>query len=117
MKCRSNYAALSDRRAWRWSPVLSRGAGLGVGDGPRIRGTSAWISWPVAEGIYVLYGRGGNIGVSVGEDGVLLIDDQFAYMTPKIRTAVATVSDRPHTYGAEYALARRSYGRQRSAGA
>jgi len=50
---------------------------------------------PVAEGIYVLYGRGGNIGVSVGEDGVLLIDDQFAYMTPKIRTAVATVSDGP----------------------
>jgi cyclase len=50
---------------------------------------------PVAEGIYVLYGQGGNIGVSVGEDGLLLIDDQFAYMTTKIRTAVATVSDRP----------------------
>ena len=50
---------------------------------------------PVAEGIYVLYGQGGNIGVSVGEDGVLLIDDQFAYMAQKIRTAVATVSERP----------------------
>jgi len=49
----------------------------------------------VAEGIYVLYGRGGNIGVSAGEDGVLLIDDQFAYMTPKVRAAVATVSDSP----------------------
>ena len=32
----------------------------------------------VAQNIYVLEGQGGNIGVSVGEDGVLLIDDQFA---------------------------------------
>src|SRR5207344_847104 len=30
----------------------------------------------VAEGIYMLEGEGGNIGVSVGEDGVFLIDDQ-----------------------------------------
>ena len=32
----------------------------------------------VADGIYMLEGEGGNIGVSVGEDGVFLIDDQFA---------------------------------------
>jgi len=42
----------------------------------------------VAEGIYMLEGEGGNIGVSSGEDGVFLIDDQFAPLTPKILAAV-----------------------------
>jgi hypothetical protein len=38
----------------------------------------------VAGHIYMLEGRGGNIGVSAGEDGVVLIDDQFAPLAPKI---------------------------------
>ena len=38
----------------------------------------------VAEGIYMLEGEGGNIGVSAGEDGVFLIDDQFAPLSQKI---------------------------------
>ena len=49
----------------------------------------------VAEDIYMLMGRGGNIGVSVGEDGVFMIDDQFAPLTEKILAAVATLSDQP----------------------
>ena len=49
----------------------------------------------VAEGIYMLVGQGGNIGVSAGEDGVFLIDDQFAPLTAKIKAAVAAVSDQP----------------------
>ena len=49
----------------------------------------------VAEGIYMLEGEGGNIGVSSGEDGVFLIDDQFAPLTPKILAAVKTISDKP----------------------
>jgi len=49
----------------------------------------------VAEGIYMLEGEGGNIGVSSGEDGVYLIDDQFAPLTPKIVAAVKAISDRP----------------------
>ena len=49
----------------------------------------------VAEGIYMLTGSGGNIGISVGEDGVFMIDDQFAPLTDKIKAAVATVSDKP----------------------
>ncbi len=32
----------------------------------------------VADGVYMLTGRGGNIGLSVGTDGVFMIDDQFA---------------------------------------
>jgi len=50
---------------------------------------------PVSKGIYMLIGEGGNIGVSVGEDGVLLIDDQFAPLTPKIEAAVSKLSDLP----------------------
>ena len=42
----------------------------------------------VAEGVYMLTGAGGNIGVSIGEDGTVIIDDQFAPLTPKILAAI-----------------------------
>tara|TARA_B100000315_G_scaffold203013_2_gene195917 strand:+ start:4712 stop:5596 length:885 start_codon:yes stop_codon:yes gene_type:complete len=47
---------------------------------------------PVAEGVYMLVGSGGNIGVSVGDDGVLIIDDQFAPLSEKIRAAIAALN-------------------------
>lgn len=43
---------------------------------------------PVAKHIYMLEGAGGNIGVSVGSDGSLIVDDQFAPLAPKIEAAV-----------------------------
>ena len=49
----------------------------------------------VADGLYVLFGAGGNIGLSVGEDGAFLVDDQFAPLTEKILAAVAEVTDQP----------------------
>lgn len=49
----------------------------------------------VRGGVYVIFGRGGNIGVSVGEDGVYLVDDQYAPLTEKIKAAIAEVSDAP----------------------
>ena len=49
----------------------------------------------LTEGVYMLMGSGGNIGVSAGEDGVVLIDDQYAPLTQKIKTAVAAISDQP----------------------
>lgn len=49
----------------------------------------------VADGVYMLVGAGGNIGVSVGDDGVFLVDDQFAPLSDKIRAAVAALSDQP----------------------
>jgi len=49
----------------------------------------------VAEGIYLLEGAGGNIGVSVGEDGVVVIDDEFAPLTPKIQAAITAISPKP----------------------
>ena len=49
----------------------------------------------LTEGIYMLEGAGGNIGVSVGEDGVVVIDDQFAPLTPKIQAAIAAITPKP----------------------
>lgn len=49
----------------------------------------------VTDGIYMLTGSGGNIGVSVGDDGVFVIDDQFAPLTEKILAAIARISDKP----------------------
>jgi glyoxylase-like metal-dependent hydrolase (beta-lactamase superfamily II) len=49
----------------------------------------------VASGIYMLEGRGGNIGVSVGEDGTFLIDDQYAPLTERIVAAVHAIDDAP----------------------
>ncbi|MFP4844173.1 MBL fold metallo-hydrolase [Winogradskyella sp. PE311] len=44
---------------------------------------------------YMLEGAGGNIGVSVGEDGVFIIDDQFAPLSKKILDAIKSLSDKP----------------------
>ena len=49
----------------------------------------------VAGNVYVLTGAGGNIGASVGEDGVAIVDDQFAPLAPKIRAALQQLSPKP----------------------
>jgi cyclase len=49
----------------------------------------------LADGVYMLTGSGGNLGLSVGEDAVFLVDDQFAPLTEKIKAAIATISDKP----------------------
>lgn len=43
--------------------------------------------------VYYLEGAGGNIGLSVGEDGVVMIDDQFAPLTDKILSAIGNIND------------------------
>ena len=45
----------------------------------------------VRDGIYMLVGSGGNIGLFIGEDGTFLIDDQFAPLTPKHLDAIKAV--------------------------
>lgn len=49
----------------------------------------------VAPGVHVLFGAGGNIGVSTGPDGIFIIDDQYAPLTPKIQAALAKLADAP----------------------
>jgi cyclase len=52
----------------------------------------------VAGTVYMLQGAGGNIGVSVGDDGILIVDDQYAPLAPKIRAAIKGISDKPIKY-------------------
>jgi glyoxylase-like metal-dependent hydrolase (beta-lactamase superfamily II) len=50
----------------------------------------------VAGSVYMLEAAGaGNIGVSVGEDGILLVDDQFAPLAPKIQAALKNITPHP----------------------
>jgi len=48
---------------------------------------------PVAGKVYMLQGAGGNIGVSAGPDGILIVDDQFAPLADKIRAALKGIHD------------------------
>jgi glyoxylase-like metal-dependent hydrolase (beta-lactamase superfamily II) len=50
------------------------------------------------DGVYVLFGAGGNIGVCIGEDGALLVDSQFAELNEKITAAIAEIKDVPIRY-------------------
>ena len=49
----------------------------------------------LADSVYMMTGAGGNLGVSVGEDGVFVIDDQFAPLTGKIQAAITKLSTKP----------------------
>ena len=46
----------------------------------------------VAGSVYYLEGRGGNIGLSIGEDGVVMIDDQYAPLTDRIVAAIRSLN-------------------------
>ena len=48
---------------------------------------------PVAGNIHMLEGAGGNIGVSVGADGILIVDDQFAPLADRIRAALKKLGE------------------------
>ena len=48
----------------------------------------------LSEQVYMLVGGGGNVGVSVGDDGVFVIDDKYAPLTPKIVAAIKNLTDK-----------------------
>jgi cyclase len=48
---------------------------------------------PVAGKVSMLVGSGGNIAVSAGEDGLLMVDDQYEELAPKIKAVLATLGD------------------------
>jgi glyoxylase-like metal-dependent hydrolase (beta-lactamase superfamily II) len=68
----------------------------------------------VSGSVYMLTGAGGNIGLSVGDDGIVVIDDQYAPLAPRIEAAMKAIADKPvrfiinthyhpdHTGGNEY---------------
>jgi len=45
----------------------------------------------ITDDFYVLFGIGGNIGVSIGENGTMIVDDQFPQMMPKIEAALEAI--------------------------
>lgn len=47
----------------------------------------------ISGNVYMLEGSGGNIGVSVGEDGILIVDDQFAPLADKIKAALKQLGE------------------------
>jgi len=49
----------------------------------------------LTDSIAMLEGQGGNLGVCTGDDGVFLVDDQYAPLTEKIKAAIAELSDKP----------------------
>jgi len=50
----------------------------------------------ITDRVYMLQGRGGNVGVSTGADGILIVDDDYAQISPKIAEALKALgSDKP----------------------
>ncbi len=49
----------------------------------------------VAGNVYMLEGAGGNIGASVGDDGIVIVDDQYAPLADKIQAALKGITDKP----------------------
>jgi cyclase len=49
----------------------------------------------VAGNVYMLQGAGGNIGASIGDDGIVIVDDQYAPLADKIQTALKGITDKP----------------------
>ena len=49
----------------------------------------------ISDTLYMLQGAGGNLGLSVGEDAVFLVDDQYAPLTEKITAAVKAITPKP----------------------
>jgi len=50
---------------------------------------------PVAGNVYMLQGAGGNIGASIGEDGIVVVDDQYAPLADKIQAALKGITALP----------------------
>jgi len=53
--------------------------------------TAEITSQKLGEGLYVLFGMGGNIAVSIGESGTLIVDDQFPELMPRIEAEIAKI--------------------------
>ena len=52
----------------------------------------------VSDRVWLLYGRGGNVGIVVTDDGVLVIDTQFRNIAPGIVRQIRAITDKPIRY-------------------
>ena len=53
------------------------------------------ITTPITTNIYFIQGQGGNIAAITGKDGLVLIDDQYAPLSQKIKTALQAINPQP----------------------
>lgn len=74
--------------------VLLSFAGVAVSQQPDFSKVEIKVQ-KVAGSVYMLQGAGGNIGVSVGPDGIIIVDDQYAPLADKIRAALKGINDGP----------------------
>ena len=75
--------------------LLGAGAAVGPVTGQQDMSNVEITTIELESDLFMLMGRGGNIGLSVGDDGAFLIDDQFAPLTEKILAAITAVTDQP----------------------
>ncbi len=83
------------RSSW-WAVVVAALAAPGAASaqGDDLAGVEIKVI-PVSKTLFLLEGAGGNIGVSAGEDGILIVDDQLAPLAPRIKAALKGIVDRP----------------------
>lgn len=97
-------AARADRPAARRGAALVAAASLiaaaaaPVAVGQTGFGDVEIATWHVRDGIYMLVGAGGNVTVQIGDDGVLIVDTQFAEVGGKLLAAIRELSDGPIRY-------------------
>ena len=86
-----------DRREFLLSASLLPAGAVALGQGEQDFSKVQIKVTPVSGGVYMLQGQGGNIAASVGDDGIAIVDDQFAPLAEKIRVGLRTItgSDKP----------------------
>lgn len=85
-------AELDTRRALAPAFLVVLGLGLAFARSEEQEGQAVVRAEPVAGAVHVLYGQGGNIGVSAGPDGLLLVDDQFERLASEIEAVLAKLA-------------------------
>jgi glyoxylase-like metal-dependent hydrolase (beta-lactamase superfamily II) len=86
-----------DRREFLLSASLLSAAPLAAGQGDESFSKVQIKVKPISGSVYMLQGEGGNIAASVGDDGIAIVDDQFAPLAEKIRAALKDITgkDKP----------------------
>jgi len=82
------------RRVWLWFGAVLLCCGLAFAQDEDFSKVQMKVK-KVAGSVYMLEGAGGNIGASVGEDGIVVVDDQFAPLAEKIQAALKGITDKP----------------------
>lgn len=74
------------------------GLGMMVAGSNLVMAQAALTIEPVKDGLYMIVGSGGNVGVRVTDEGVILVDDKFPQNFDEIQSLVASVSALPVRY-------------------